>query len=693
MAKDKAVYAPGELAKVRGNLGNLDNTEAKRMAQILGGEVGVERGEGKKVSRIPPKKAPGGMGGRAEAGKRRPLRRVETSEFDNESSGQYKAPPPVKEDPADDPMKTVKLSYRERVKMDKYMGQLEFGIKSSLQVLISMLSFFNAPLDMVKPSFVNRRLNDYYKRIETLAASVRSLLPRNDLRRNEQLRKVSPFAFATLDTMRFWNIDQLSANLTKIQAQPRNVTVQDLAEILRDIYKPLYILQDLDSETHIKGAFKMLYKVLYLENPGEAKEKYQDLIRTAISAFGVVRRDVHFRLYPLLMKLLSDRFIPYEDFFSARKNRIAAFLQVSESNKIDPGMENAILAVSAAKEAGTDEAGTEQEAQTEPAADEAAGDDQLTEEDKAKKQQHESEKKALERGLSTLEALFPSAGWDRIREYPDLYPYFASIFKFQKGYELVAPGDPLQQVIILMHILEEFFFGLRYVNFGSISGTGGGLEHISDPMTQIMNEWQKKLETTFDKEYMSRLNEYCRLLENTAESKTSNYATRLFSELCWIKRLHFLPYYRFDSIMPPPFQKKDVTPLYSEVRRLRKFLTAVAGGIDQGNKLGGMERGAACEGIDNPWDPYEFQVPNPVSVRLNALLPPPKRNNATLIFFALAVVVVLDYLINNEDSWAYDQESFLFRSENNEGIRPMFGVDTKVDAEALFKQSLKQRQS
>ena len=86
MAKDKAVYAPGELAKVRGNLGNLDNTEAKRMAQILGGEVGVERGEGKKVSRIPPKKAPGGTGGRAEAGKRRPLRRVETSEFDNESS-------------------------------------------------------------------------------------------------------------------------------------------------------------------------------------------------------------------------------------------------------------------------------------------------------------------------------------------------------------------------------------------------------------------------------------------------------------------------------------------------------------------------------------------------------------------------------------------------------------------------------
>jgi len=38
-----AIYAPGELDRVRGNLGKIDENEAKRVADILGGEVGTER--------------------------------------------------------------------------------------------------------------------------------------------------------------------------------------------------------------------------------------------------------------------------------------------------------------------------------------------------------------------------------------------------------------------------------------------------------------------------------------------------------------------------------------------------------------------------------------------------------------------------------------------------------------------------
>jgi len=41
MAKNNAIYAPGELTKVREKLGVTDDNEAKRMAQILGGEVGT----------------------------------------------------------------------------------------------------------------------------------------------------------------------------------------------------------------------------------------------------------------------------------------------------------------------------------------------------------------------------------------------------------------------------------------------------------------------------------------------------------------------------------------------------------------------------------------------------------------------------------------------------------------------------
>jgi len=72
------------------------------------------------------------------------------------------------------------------------------------------------------------------------------------------------------------------------------------------------------------------------------------------------------------------------------------------------------------------------------------------------------------------------------------------------------------------------------------------------------------------------------------------------------------------------------------------------------------------------------------------MLPPEKRMNATLIFFSLSAVTVLDYIVNNENSWVYNEKNqILFRSVNNEGIIPLFGVDKKLDADKIFKESLK----
>ncbi|MDR2662835.1 MAG: hypothetical protein LBC31_07560 [Treponema sp.] len=707
MAKQKAVYAPGELAQVRSRLGNIDLNEAKRMTKILGGEVGYERTREQEAVRHKPQHV------RHETVDvnigNKPLRRVET-EGPEEVRREARKKKVRKDDPADDPQIPVKSNYWDRIKIDKYCGQMEFEIKSSAQVLVSMLSILNEPPDYVSPVFVNKRMNDYYKRIELLVTSVRSLLPRNNLKRNEHVKKASPFAFSVLDTIRYWNIDQISNTLSRIQAHPRSAKTADFAEILRNIYKPLYILEQLDPETHIKGSFKLLYKVLYLENPTEAKGKYQDLIRNALVSYGIIRRDIRFQLYPLLLKLVSHCWLPYDVFFQERKNRLKHFLQVNERDRISPQAgnssaggevpetgEEAVETAEAPKTAETMEAAEAPEEHAEEIQgvfDEGAMDEPLTEEERVKKQIRESEGRALERGLSSLEVLFPKAGWERISLYPDFYPYFFDVFHFKKGVELIAPTDPLQQVYVLVRIIEELFFGLRYAVFGVIMGPDGSPERIDEPINRIINNWQKLTETGFDKEYLPRLGEYCRLLENTAESRTSNFAKRLLNELHWIKRLYFLPYYRFESIMPPPFQKSSVEAMYPEVRSLRRYLTAVAAGIEQGNKRGGAENRSPCDGIDNPWDSYVFQVPNPLSRRLDALLPPKKRNNASLIFFTLAVTVTLDHLLNNENSWAYGERTgFLFRSENGEGIRPLFGVDTKIDADMLFKQAVKKRQA
>jgi len=72
----------------------------------------------------------------------------------------------------------------------------------------------------------------------------------------------------------------------------------------------------------VRTAYRKLYKQLLLENPVEAREKYQGQVRAALAAYAPIRRSVRYLLYPLLMKLFSDRFIPDEEFFVRTRKRL-----------------------------------------------------------------------------------------------------------------------------------------------------------------------------------------------------------------------------------------------------------------------------------------------------------------------------------------------------------------------------------
>jgi hypothetical protein len=688
--KEKAIYAPGELDKVRNRLGVADVQEAKRMAAVLGGEVGVERGEENSAKARPAKKA-GSIAGPEEKGRHQPKHRIELALNEDEAGVLKEAAARRPADPADDPLIPVKASYLERVKMDRFCSLPEFRIKSAGQVFMAMLSIFGEPPDLVNPVFINKKLNAYYEKLEQLITSVRTLFPRNNMRRNEKFKRLSPFAYNVLDILRYWNLEKMASDMAKIQAHPRNVTVSEFTGILKAVYRPLFILEHLGTDEHIKSAFKLLYKILYVENPIDAKDKAQGLIREALGSFNDVRQDIHYYLYPLLMKLLSDRFIPYENFFSARRNRFMDFIDASEADQIDPAGMAAEL--SAGKNAVIEEdagEGGENNGEESGEAEEEDPDDPEVIKNKEKKAAQEKEHKAILQGVASLEALFPKAGWERLSSSPDIYPYFRDIYNFKRNYELISPSDPLLQVVIVMRILEDLFLGLRNIHFGTaVSGEGGPVQ-VNEIINGILGSWQNFIDLILEKEYLSRLSEYCRILEQSVESRSSNYAKRLLCELHWIKRLFFFPYYKFDTLFPPPFQKKDIEPVYPAIRSLRRGLALVAAGIEQANRIGGAEKMVPCDGIGNPWDSYEFAIPNPVSTRLNALLPPKKQNNATLIFFSLAFSTVLDHLVNDENSWAYREGSHvLFRNMNN---APRIDMDKKIDTDALFKESILQRE-
>ena len=681
MAKSKVVYAPGELDRVRSKLGDLNKEEAQKMARLLGGEVGYERTDEEEAAMH--------HKSRRETVElfvkgQPPKRRVEVIGPDAGEAAPAASPAEKKDTPAA-PAARLKISYFERLKMDRYAALPEFDIKTPMQAMVSTFSLFNEPPDYVSPLFVTKRIGDYYKRIEQLVISTRTLFPRNNAKRSERLRKASPFAYSILETIRYWNIERITSDMSKIQSHPRSAKVSEFADILRAIYKPLFVMELLDTEAHIKGAYKILYKVLYIENPAEAK-KYQDLIRTALSSFSSVRRDVHFLLYPLLMKTISDCWFSYERFFTERRRFFLAFLRASERERIQIG-DNA-------QPANLDNAASDSADQA-SLVELADGDQEAEqkEEEAALEAARNTEQKSLEHGLATLELLFPKAGWDKLSGYPDLYPYFATTLKLKKTHALIAPTDPMQQIAVLMHILQEFFMALRYVTFGVITGSDGNPVRVEDYMGSIINNWQRYIDTGLNHEYLPRLSEYCQALEQSPETQDSAFIRRITNEINWTKRFYFLPYYKFDTIGPPPIQKRDTIPIYAEVRLLRKYLAAVAAGIEQGNSQGGAQTNAPCEGIDNPWEPYNFEIANPISMRLDMLLSPKKKNNAALIYFSLSVAIVLDYLVNNESSWAYeDRPGHLFRSANNEGVIPLFGVDEKLDADSIFKQVLRQKQ-
>ena len=691
--KSNAIYEPGELDRVRGKLGSIDDTEAKRMAQILGGEVGTE-----KNVLTPIDKAPGSikrktveMSVPGQQGKYRPGRSIDlaSDEEDNVLTKQF-ASKSSKKDPADDPSIQLKTSYFERVKMDRYAAQFEFELKNSIQLFVSIFSFFKEPTDYVNPRFITRRMNVYYSKIEQLVNSTRALLPRNNARRSERLKKTSPFVYAILDTIRYWNIERIGSDLAKIQAHPRTVRVSELADILRAIYKPLFVLEQLSLDVHIKGSYKLLYKLLFIENPSEPRDKSQEQIRIALASFADIRREVHYCLYPLVMKLISDRWFPYEKLFTARRRRFMAFIGATEEEQIQA------LSLSPEQVENGDLEMIQKEINSEKTEAEKPGDAEEDPNDpevaarKAREAAEEAERKALDHSTGALEKLFPKAGWEKLQEFPDLYPYFANVFELRGGYELIAPNDPLLQTAILMHILENLCVALRYVTFGLVAGPDGNNVNVNDVIGEIITSWRRYIDESFMKEYLPRLSEYCRMLEHSADARNSVYAKKTMNELRWTKRLYFLPFYKFAALGPPPFKNQETITIYGQIRTLRKYLTMVAVGIEQGNRKGGAQAKAPCNGIDNPWAPYHFEVPNPVSKHLDALLTPDKRNNAILIFFALSTATLLDNLLNSETSWAYDDNSVtLFRSTNNDGTTPMFGVDEKIDAETLFKNSLK----
>ena len=172
------------------------------------------------------------------------------------------------------------------------------------------------------------------------------------------------------------------------------------------------------------------------------------------------------------------------------------------------------------------------------------------------------------------------------------------------------------------------------------------------------------------------------------------YGRKLLSNMYTLIKAMFLPYFDISLYGSARMQKDDrLPPLYTRVSQLKRLLDRYYAAIQADSIKTEKDPEASIPGIMNPWEPYKFDIANTVSTRLDALFGgkhTKHKTNAVLVECTLSVVNVLDWWINDKNSYAYQTSpKYLYRVIEPGSSVPAFGVKPRTDIDALFAKHLK----
>lgn len=657
-------YDPGELDKVRGRLGDLSRDEAQRMAKVLGGEVGAERQDDvleQKYRKL------------ADLNRRRSDRFVPPLDA---AGGHRETPsnvPPRRPTPRPGahPVRS-RRGYFSRLRMDFLAARAEHQMKSIWNALAAIFSFAFEVEDIVSPRFIKNADAIFYTTIENLVIAVRKLVARYE-KTPIPTPRIQYFK-DILAVIKGWEIEKLSAEIARLQASPRRVPFEECAELCRLIFAPMVRLADLEPNYHIGRALKHFHDVDMLSLPQNSPDVDAVKLQYTMSRDMQLRVfvDLRHRLYPLLLKLASPRFCSQGELFSSEREALLAFLHL-KPEQIIPAKELKDIAQTGSPP-GSDASGGQSSESTEPNA--AEGQDGGAEDGASRAP---SLPEAIEPGLGLLDDLFPQAGWRRILEFPDMYPYFQPIFEFPRGAELIPPEDPLQQVMVLLALLQEFFYGFRAIQFGTLLDEHGNSYRFGDTIEGLTENWHLFLDELLGKNYLSLLDDYAHQEGHTfGDRRQSEYSEKLELDLLWTKRRYLLP--KLDIKIRKglrPNVSPQVPKLWETVRDVRAALEKVVADIQVGR----------AKSIENLDEDFSFAVESFVSKRLRAVLGrqrPTERflakrtNNASLVYHTLSVLRVFDYLLNDQEcfyyGWYNEANHPLVRRDPSRGDITLFTV-------------------
>ena len=559
--------------------------------------------------------------------------------------------------------------YGDRIRMNFLCTRSEHGIKTKANAFFSIFSFFLPYRDLAAPAYILHMEEGFYTSVENLTVSVRALLAvYRRVFRYTDTEEIPPAdsgtvseepldnLLAPLQVIAEWNIEGLSNEIGRLQAAPEKWEIDSLKSVARNLFLPMVRCTKLEPDRQILKALRYVYRKLRgrrLSIPGAAK-KIDTFYAVAVEELGVVFSSVKRRNYPLLMKLAASKYRTFDTIFGEGLERIKTFLHLTDEDILDP---------EELKQAAEERRTGERESACDGPAEERG------EAEPAGQPPESSE------GLRLLAAMFPRAGWEGLKETPDFYAYYQPIFDFPHGFELVPPEDPLMTVYVLTALLQELFYGFRNIDFGFMRDELENPINVKKDIHACLDTWHLFTEDVLGKQYIPLLKEYCRRLEQDLRFRGSDYGRKIESELHWIKRYYFFPYYFFEAEQGSrPIFSEHIPKQYETVSVLKLLLSCVAEEIEDSER-------DVLDSVKNPRFPFHFDMETITSRRFAAALTKQggSTENTELIAGTLSILGVLDSLMNDPLSPAYGEEGTetpnLFRSEGGKGFIPLYSVE------------------
>ena len=621
-------YKPGELKKVKENLGQLSREEAKRMFEILGGEIGIEQAD-KHINRM-----------------------YQEIHDRNRRKGEdiwINQAPAASSIWQEEKSKTsIKYGYLDRIKLYFLASHPDHSIKTTRQIISAIFGLFSNKKNYINSSLIKNSNYLFYKSIKTLVTSTRFMV--KSIQKKYIRREENPFYWIILDIICSWDIESIQDEIFILKRKPKRITLDLCLPLIKLVYTPLIRLSKINPKNDIEGAIKYAYKlsITGLHKKDLQGDRLRKSYTLALNEINNVFRLIKYRLYPLLLMSVSTKAYDYNTMFKLKGHEIIDFLDLKTSD----------LIISA----GTKTSFPDSENSIEP----ELSEDKIIEDE-------ELEDIGVHQGILVLDRMFPGAGWNQLPEKPDMYPYFKSILNLSNEVALLSPDDSLQKIVILLALLKDMFYGFSNIEYGFIRDSYGKVIELQEIMEPLIKNWYLFIDELILKNYLGPLHEYCRHLESSTDFAETDYAKRIASDILWIKKKYICPNIslHLPKIMQPR-TKTAIPKLYNSVSQLLVILERMVFEI--------FSRGeVAIETIRNPENESQFEIENHISRRIKSLLKDDRKKltNGDLILYTYKIVMVLNNIMqSSEQSGDGINISGLFRSEGPRGFKPIYSVSS-----------------